>query len=120
MPAGPILCVDDEPANLAILRRVLELAAEVALSHHEKWDGAGYPEGLTSERIPESARIVAIADVFDALSMKRPYKEAWPLDRVLATLSESAGTHLEPRLVQAFQAALPKVLELKAYWDAKE
>lgn len=99
---------------------IFQLAAEVALSHHERWDGTGYPDGLAGEAIPESARIVAIADVFDALSMKRPYKDAWPLDRVLATLEESAGSHLEKRLVDAFKSALPRVLELKAFWDAKE
>jgi len=59
---------------------VFQLAAEISLYHHEKWDGSGYPVGLAGQAIQESARIVAIADVFDALSMRRPYKEAWPLD----------------------------------------
>lgn len=99
---------------------VFQLAAEVALHHHEKWDGSGYPNGLTGNQIPEAARIVAIADVFDALSMHRPYKEAWPLERILDTLHDSSGTHFEPRLVEAFDNILPRILEIKARWDARE
>jgi putative two-component system response regulator len=99
---------------------VFQLAAEIALYHHERWDGSGYPQGLAGENIPESARIVAIADVFDALSMKRPYKEAWPRERVLATLRESAGSHLDPRLVARFMELQPRIVELKADWDARE
>ena len=99
---------------------VFLLAAEVALRHHERWDGSGYPDGLAGEAIPESARIVAIADVFDALSMKRSYKEAWPLDRVMAALREGEGSHFEPRLLRLFESILPQVLEIKAQWDARE
>ena len=68
--------------------QVFQLAAEVALHHHEKWDGSGYPAGLSGDAIPQSARLVALADVFDALSMQRPYKEAWPLDKILAYVDE--------------------------------
>jgi putative two-component system response regulator len=96
---------------------LFQLAAEVALNHHEKWDGTGYPSGLAGTDIPESARIVAIADVFDALSVRRPYKEAWPLDRVLATLRDSAGHHLDPHLVQLFISILPRILEIQADWS---
>lgn len=99
---------------------MFQLAGEIALNHHEKWDGSGYPNGLSAEDIPESARIVAVADVFDALSMKRPYKEAWPLDKTLAFLKENAGHHLDGRLVQAFMDILPAILEIKADWDARE
>lgn len=99
---------------------VFALAAEVALRHHEKWDGSGYPEGLAGDAIPESARIVAVADVFDALTMRRPYKEAWPVEQVLATLQEGAGVHFEPRLVSVFVSILPRILDLKAEWDARE
>lgn len=99
---------------------VFQLAAEIALNHHEKWGGRGYPEGLAGEAIPESARIVAIADVFDALTMKRPYKEAWPLDRVMLTMRRDAGTHFEPRLMRLFEDNLPTILALKAEWDARE
>lgn len=99
---------------------VFELAAEVALCHHERWDGTGYPSGLEGERIPESGRIVAVADVFDALTMKRPYKEAWPLDRAVRTLEESAGKHLESRLVELFLGALPEILEIQSRCNAQE
>ena len=92
----------------------------MALFHHERWDGSGYPQGLAGNAIPESARIVAIADVFDALSMKRPYKDAWPLERVLATIRESAGSHLDPEMVARFLDVQPHILDLKARWDARE
>lgn len=99
---------------------LFQLAGEIALNHHEKWDGTGYPNGLSQDAIPESARIVAVADVFDALSMKRPYKEAWPLPDVLKFLQENAGSHLETRLVEAFMDILPTILNLKAEWDSRE
>ncbi|CAK0763026.1 Cyclic di-GMP phosphodiesterase PA4781 [Gammaproteobacteria bacterium] len=98
---------------------VFRMAAKIALRHHEKWDGSGYPDGLVGESIPESARIVALVDVFDALVMKRPYKEAWPIERVLATLQESSGSHFEPRLVSIFLSILPQILEIKER-DTKE
>ncbi len=96
------------------------LATEIAMSHHEKWDGNGYPEGLKGEDIPESARIVAIADVFDALTMRRPYKEAWPVEKAAATIQEDSGTHFDPKLAELFQQILPKILELKEEWDGWE
>jgi len=106
-----------------ILRRsqapVFQLAAEVALRHHEKWDGSGYPDGLAGDAIPESSRIVALADVFDALSMRRPYKEAWPLERVLNTLQENSGSHFEPRLVERFLAIMPEILRIRQHWEAR-
>ncbi len=99
---------------------VFVMAAEIALRHHEKFDGSGYPDGLAGESIPESARIIALADVFDALSMKRPYKEAWPLDRIMANLREGSGKHFDPRMVDLFVLILPRILEIKAGWDARE
>lgn len=96
------------------------LAAEVALSHHEKWDGSGYPRGLQGEDIPLSARIVAIADVFDALTMKRPYKEAWPLDRAFSEIERGAGNHFDPDLAGKFIAAQEEITEIKTRWDKKE
>jgi putative two-component system response regulator len=98
---------------------LFQLAAEISLNHHEKWDGSGYPQGLTGDKIPESARIVAIADVFDALTMKRPYKEAWPLDQVLTQIKAISSHHLETRLVETFITILPQILEEKSKWDAK-
>jgi putative two-component system response regulator len=99
---------------------VFRLAATVALHHHEKWNGSGYPAGLDGEAIPESARIVAVADVFDALTMKRPYKDAWPTEQVCATLTAGAGIHFEPRLVEHFMAIQPEILDIKARWDRLE
>jgi len=99
---------------------VFQLAAEVALRHHEKWDGSGYPDGLQGTSIPESARIVALADVFDALTMNRPYKVAWPIERVMTTLRESSGGHFEPRLVDIFVSMLPQILEIKAMFESQE
>ncbi len=92
---------------------LLAIARRIALAHHEKWDGSGYPEGLAGEAIPEEARIVAIADVFDALTSVRPYKPAWPVDRAVAHLREQAGKHFEPRLVELFISVLPQVLEVR-------
>ncbi|NMG33829.1 response regulator [Azoarcus sp. TTM-91] len=99
---------------------LFRLAAEVALYHHERWDGSGYPEGLAGEAIPESARIVAVADVFDALTMKRPYKEAWPMDKVIQTLRELSGSHLDARMVSIFLGIMPEVEEIRARWEQRE
>jgi|tagenome__1003787_1003787.scaffolds.fasta_scaffold20731315_1 cyclic di-GMP phosphodiesterase len=99
---------------------VFSLAAEVALYHHERWDGSGYPIGLAGEAIPESARIVAVADVFDALSTKRPYKEAWPMERALAVIEQSAGNHLDPDMVARFLKLRPRILDIKTRWEEQE
>jgi putative two-component system response regulator len=99
---------------------LFKLAAEIALHHHEKWDGSGYPEGLSCESISEAARIVAVADVFDALTMRRPYKEAWPLDRVVSTVQSAAGNHLDARLVSEFMKILPEITRVQALWNERE
>ena len=99
---------------------LLQMAATIAYCHHEKWDGSGYPRGLAGDDIPDMARIVAIADVFDALTTKRPYKEVWPLDRVVATLQSSSGTHFEPRLVDHFVHILPEILAIQNEWGRRE
>ncbi|MCW2991281.1 MAG: Two-component system response regulator [Solirubrobacterales bacterium] len=80
----------------------LQLGEEIALNHHERWDGSGYPNGLAGEDIPLAGRIVAVADVFDALTHARPYKEAWPVPDAVATIVADAGSHFDPRLVEAF------------------
>jgi HD-GYP domain-containing protein (c-di-GMP phosphodiesterase class II) len=80
------------------------MAREVALRHHERWDGSGYPHGLSQELIPLSARIVAIADVYDALRMRRTYKEAYSHERALETMEREKGTHFDPRLIGRFLA----------------
>lgn len=88
---------------------VLVLAHEIALSHHERWDGSGYPLGLAGESIPESARIVSIADVYDALSTHRVYRDAFPEAIVLKMLREGRGTHHDPRLLDLFFAIYDQI-----------
>ncbi len=83
---------------------VLRLAREIAVSHHERWDGTGYPSGLAGEAIPLAGRIVAVADVFDALAHARPYKEPWPPEDVMAEIKRLAGQHFDPEIVKAFAA----------------
>jgi putative two-component system response regulator len=98
---------------------LFQLAAEIALHHHERWDGSGYPDGLIGEKISEPARIVAIADVFDALSMRRPYKDPWPLPKVLEALQQAAGSHLDARFVSEFIHALPTILGVQTHWNER-
>ncbi|HTZ85220.1 MAG TPA: HD domain-containing phosphohydrolase [Solirubrobacteraceae bacterium] len=83
---------------------VLQMAATIAATHHERWDGGGYPKGLAGEAIPLVGRIVAVADVFDALIHDRPYKPAWPIERAIAEIGRVAGTQFDPRVVAAFLA----------------
>ncbi|MBM9520483.1 response regulator [Desulforhopalus vacuolatus] len=97
---------------------LFQMASTIALSHHERWEGSGYPENIKGEKIPESARIVAIADVFDALTMKRPYKEAWTIERAMQYIASSGG-HFEPRLVDFFLSIEDEIVEIKQYWDKK-
>ncbi|WP_370632200.1 HD domain-containing phosphohydrolase [Rhodoferax sp. U2-2l] len=99
---------------------IFQMAATIALHHHERWDGSGYPDQLAGLDIPVAARVVALADVFDALSMSRPYKPAWPEAQVIATIRASAGSHFEPAMVQAFDAVLDKMCQTKADWDFRE
>lgn len=95
---------------------VLRTAQIVALSHHEKWDGSGYPRGLRGEEIPIEGRIVAIADVFDALTSVRPYKQAWSIEEAVGFLREQSGQHFDPRLVELFIGRLPEILEIRERW----
>jgi PAS domain S-box-containing protein len=81
---------------------VLQMAAVIAASHHERWDGTGYPAGLAGEAIPLVGRIVAVADVFDALTHERPYKSLWPVEQAIAEIRSAAGTQFDPRVVDAF------------------
>jgi len=99
---------------------LFQMAAVIALSHHERWDGSGYPHELKGNDIPEAARITAIADVFDALTMKRAYKEVWPLDKAFETIQKKAGSHFEPRLVEAFFSVQSEILELREWWNTKQ
>ncbi|MDD2342946.1 MAG: response regulator [Tolumonas sp.] len=99
---------------------IFKMAAEIALYHHEKWDGSGYPKGLLGDNIPQSAQIVAIADVFDALTMKRSYKEAWSVEASLEEMRANSGTHFNPALLTVFLNILPKILNIKNEWEEKE
>ncbi len=90
---------------------LVQMAEQIARSHHERWDGSGYPEGLKGDEIPLAARICAVCDVFDALLSPRPYKDAWPLADVMRELASLRGTHLDPALVEAF---LPLAADLHA------
>ena len=92
---------------------LLQMAKEIAVNHHEKWDGSGYPKGLQKEEIPLTARIIAIADVFDALTTERPYKKAWPVENAVSFIDENAGSHFDPELVAVFIKALPEILKIK-------
>jgi HD-GYP domain-containing protein (c-di-GMP phosphodiesterase class II)/HAMP domain-containing protein len=91
---------------------IFSVGIEIAECHHEKFDGSGYPAGLAGEAIPLSARIVAVADVFDALTSKRPYKEAWPVDKALAVMEESVGFQFDPVVLASLKRAMPQVLEV--------
>ncbi|XZG71004.1 response regulator [Chitinibacteraceae bacterium HSL-7] len=99
---------------------LFKLAAEIALTHHERWDGGGYPQGLAGDAIPESGRIVALADVFDALTTRRPYKEPWSLNDAVAEIEKGSGTHFDPRLVELFRAHLDDFVAILADWEARE
>jgi putative two-component system response regulator len=88
---------------------LLELAREIALNHHEKWNGGGYPNGLSGEAIPLSARIVAVCDVYDALVTDRVYRPALPEDKALAIMKEGRGTHFDPRVFDRFLEHLPEI-----------
>jgi putative two-component system response regulator len=92
---------------------LLSMASQIALTHHERWDGSGYPIGLAGEEIPISGRIVAVADVFDALSNKRPYKPAFPIEKCFDILDEGSGTHFDPQVVQAFKNIREQIVQIR-------
>ncbi|MDH5325071.1 MAG: response regulator [Gammaproteobacteria bacterium] len=87
-------------------------AKEIALGHHEKYDGSGYPSGLVGENIPINARIVILADVFDALTIERPYKNAWPLQKAIDYINSESGSFFDPELVKVFNDSLDDVLKV--------
>ena len=89
----------------------MEFASDIATYHHEKWDGSGYPYNLAGEDIPLSARIMAIADVFDALISERCYKKAMPVDKAVSIIKEGAGKHFDPYLVNVFIEHLEDFLD---------
>ncbi len=95
--------------------RFLHMAREIALTHHERFDGSGYPQGLAGDKIPLSGRIVAIADVYDALTSKRVYKQAFSHDIARSIILKDSGSHFDPDLVEAFMAAEDKFIEVNQY-----
>lgn len=100
---------------------LLQTGREIALSHHEKWDGSGYPYGLSGEAIPLYGRICAVADVFDALTSERPYKPAFPVEQAYQMLRDGSGTHFEARLVDAFIAARDEIEQIRVrYHEGSE
>ncbi len=99
---------------------MIQLAQSIALTHHEKWDGSGYPNGLKGEEIPIEGRITAICDVFDALTSERPYKNSWPVAEAVKFINEQSGAHFDPNLVKLFNRVLPDLLDiLEDYADEK-
>ena len=97
--------------------KVLQAGAEIARGHHEKFDGSGYPAGVTGTDIPIFSRIVAVADVFDALTSERPYKKAWTLEAAVDFLVQGSGNHFDPQCVQAFLNAWDDVMEIRGRYQ---
>lgn len=94
--------------------KFMNIARIIALTHHERFDGTGYPNGIKGENIPIVGRICGICDVFDALMSKRPYKPAWSLEQTLAEIEDKAGSHFDPRLVESFMKILPQVKHINS------
>jgi putative two-component system response regulator len=92
----------------------INMGAIIALSHHEKWDGSGYPSGLSGEDIPVAGRICAVADVFDALTNKRPYKDAFSVEKSLEIMEQGRASHFDPAVLDAFLSGLDEILEIRA------
>lgn len=97
----------------------LQLAAEIALSHHERWDGSGYPMGLSGEDIPLSGRIVAVADAFDALTSLRMFKPPWIIDRAVSAIDCESKRRFDPQVVRSFKAALNSLTSVKRQFDSE-
>jgi len=99
---------------------ILRTAQVIAVSHHERWDGGGYPQGFAGDKIPLPGRIVTIADTFDALVSKRPYKPSYPLEYVIETMKQERGKHFEPDILDVFLNAMDDVLKIRDEIDQKE
>jgi putative two-component system response regulator len=91
---------------------LLKMAHDIALTHHEKWDGSGYPNGINGDNIPITGRICAVADVFDALTSRRHYKEPWPLEDSIEYLQKNSEIHFDPHLVKTFIHRIPDILKI--------
>lgn len=99
---------------------LMTMASEIAISHHEKWNGSGYPKGLAGEAIPIVGRITALADVFDALTSVRPYKKAWTIEDSVNLIKEESGNHFDPNLVNLFIENLPEIISIKEIYGEPE
>ena len=99
---------------------LMQVAAQIARTHHERWDGGGYPSGLSGEEIPLYTRIVSVCDVFDALTSERPYKQAWSVSRAMDFLRDNSGSQFDPRVVDNFSQVLDQVVALRqSYPDTR-
>jgi putative two-component system response regulator len=98
---------------------LLKMAGIIAKTHHEKWDGTGYPNGLKGNEIPLAGRIVALADIFDALSTKRHYKPAFPIEKCKEIIKDLSGNHLDPKLTDLFLKNINLFIEIKNKFDEK-
>ncbi len=92
---------------------LMAMSCEIAMYHHEKWDGSGYPAKLIGENIPVSARVIAIADVFDALTTERPYKKSWTVSDAVQFVNDQSGKHFDPKLLECFNARFDDILQVK-------
>lgn len=106
--------IDDETTP------IMKMSKDVALYHHEKWDGTGYLKGLKGQEIPLAARIVSVVDVFDALTSSRPYKKAWSVEDALNLINEQSGKHFDPRIVVAFNAVIEDILVIKTQFESEK
>ncbi|MCU7834363.1 MAG: response regulator [gamma proteobacterium symbiont of Taylorina sp.] len=96
---------------------IVALAQSIALNHHEKWDGSGYPGGLKGDEIPIEARIASICDVFDALTSARPYKKPWPVEDVTVFIKENSGSHFDPQITDIFIQIIPELVILRKQYS---
>lgn len=92
---------------------LMQMARLVAMTHHEKWDGSGYPKGLKGEEIPLVGRITAVADVFDALTSERPYKKGWPIEEAVQFIKDQAGSHFDPAVVEQFVNNVDEIIDIR-------
>lgn len=111
-PMPPVSAVDSTEESDCRRNPFLGMASSIALAHHEWWDGTGYPQRLSGEGIPLEARIVAVADVYDALSSARPYKPAFPEDAVLSIMETKVGSHFDRAVYEAFRRSLTEFREI--------
>src|SRR5438094_679627 len=103
--------------TVQVATKYVRMGALIALGHHEKYEGSGYPNGLVGDHIPLCARIVAVADVYDALTSVRPYKAAWPEERAFEYITSQAGRHFDPRMVDAFLGMKSEVAQIQREWQ---